>query len=98
MNLAGSLIGRPALVFLDEPTAGLDPHVRRRVWDLMRTLRDSGVSLLLTTHSMAEAEALADRVWIIDRGRVTVSGTVAELTDGQTLEDLFLQVTSGGAS
>jgi ABC-2 type transport system ATP-binding protein len=98
VNLAGSLIGRPALVFLDEPTAGLDPHVRRRVWDLMRTLRDSGVSLLLTTHSMAEAEALADRVWIIDRGRVTVSGTVAELTDGQTLEDLFLQVTSGGAS
>ncbi|MDO5499785.1 MAG: ABC transporter ATP-binding protein [Propionibacteriaceae bacterium] len=97
VNLAGALIGRPALVFLDEPTAGLDPHVRRRVWDLMRTLRESGVSLLLTTHSMAEAESLADRVWIIDRGRVSISGTIAELTASQTLEDLFLEVTSGGA-
>lgn len=98
VNLAGALIGRPALVFLDEPTAGLDPHVRRRVWDLLRRLRSSGVAVLLTTHAMDEAEALADRVWIIDRGRVTVSGTVAELTAQRSLEDVFLEVTSGDAS
>lgn len=98
VNLAGALIGRPRLVFLDEPTAGLDPHVRRRVWDLLRRLRDAGVSVLLTTHAMDEAESLADRVWIIDRGQVTVSGTVPELTATRTLEDLFLEVTSGDAS
>lgn len=98
VNLAGALIGRPALVFLDEPTAGLDPHVRRRVWDLVRRLRDSGVAVLLTTHAMDEAESLADRVWIIDRGQVTVSGTVPELTATRSLEDVFLEVTSGDAS
>ncbi|XAN09457.1 ABC transporter ATP-binding protein [Ammonicoccus fulvus] len=98
VNLAGALIGRPALVFLDEPTAGLDPHVRRRVWDLVRRLRESGVAVLLTTHAMDEAESLADRVWIIDCGRVTVSGTVPELTATQSLEDVFLEVTSGDVS
>lgn len=98
VNLAGALIGRPALVFLDEPSAGLDPHVRRRVWELLRSLRDAGVSVLLTTHSMDEAETLADHVWIIDRGRVTASGTVADLTATQSLEDLFLHVTTGDAS
>lgn len=98
VNLAGALIGRPALVFLDEPSAGLDPHVRRRVWDLLRQLREAGLSILLTTHSMAEAEALADHVRIMDRGRVSASGTIQELTATQSLEDLFLQVTSGDAS
>ncbi|WP_432559254.1 ABC transporter ATP-binding protein [Granulicoccus sp. GXG6511] len=97
VNLAGALIGRPALIFLDEPSAGLDPHVRRRVWDLLGRLRAAGLSILLTTHSMSEAEALADHVWIIDRGRVTASGTVGELTATQSLEDLFLEVTSGDA-
>lgn len=98
VNLAGALVGRPALVFLDEPSAGLDPHVRRRVWDLLRRLRSAGVSILLTTHSMSEAEMLADFVWIIDRGHVTAAGSVAELTASQSLEELFLAVTSGDAS
>jgi ABC-2 type transport system ATP-binding protein len=94
VNLAGALIGRPALVFLDEPTAGLDPHVRRRVWALLRRLREAGVAVLLTTHAMDEAETLADRVWIVDRGRVRISGTVAELTADRPLEDVFLESTT----
>lgn len=91
VNLAGALIGRPALVFLDEPTAGMDPHSRRSVWSLIRELRDAGVSVLLTTHLMDEAADLADHLWIIDHGRIALSGTVPELTaDGRSLEDVFL--------
>jgi ABC-2 type transport system ATP-binding protein len=91
VNLAGALIGRPELVFLDEPTAGMDPHARRATWELLRELRTSGVTMVLTTHAMQEAAELSDRIQIVDRGRVAVSGTVAELTsDGRSLEDVFL--------
>ena len=94
VNLAGAVIGRPALVFLDEPTAGLDPHARRTVWGLVRRLREAGVAVLLTTHAMDEAEQLADRVNLLDAGRLVASGTVPELTAGGSLEDLFLALTS----
>jgi len=95
VNLAASLVGRPELVFLDEPTAGMDPHARRATWALLEQLRSDGVSLVLTTHAMEEAEALADQVVILDRGRVAVAGTVAELTrTGASLEDVFLTHTS----
>jgi ABC-2 type transport system ATP-binding protein len=80
LSLACALVGRPELVFLDEPTAGLDPQARRLVWDLVDALRVDGVSVLLTTHLMEEAEALADRVVIIDHGRVAAEGSPAELT------------------
>jgi ABC-2 type transport system ATP-binding protein len=91
VNLAGALIGRPALVFLDEPTAGLDPHARRATWQLLRELRAAGVTIVLTTHAMDEAEALADSIYILDRGRIAVSGTVSELTSsGQNLESVYL--------
>ena len=95
VNLAGALVGRPRLVFLDEPTAGLDVRARRNVWNVVASARDAGVSIVLTTHDMNEAAALADQVHIIDRGRITLSGTVAELTADQTLEDVFLAHTSG---
>lgn len=98
VNLAGALIGRPELVFLDEPTAGMDPHARRATWSLLTELRSAGVAIVLTTHAMDEAQALADQVYIIDRGRVVVAGTVAELTVGErSLEDVFLAHTHGGA-
>ena len=95
VNLAAALVGRPELVVLDEPTAGMDPHARRATWSLLERLRAAGVSLLLTTHAMEEAEALADQVFILDRGRVAVAGTVPELTGaGQSLESVFLAHTS----
>ncbi len=97
VNLAGALVGRPELVLLDEPTAGMDPHARRRTWEVISGLRGRGVSVLLTTHDMDEAARLADRVWIMDAGRVTVSGTVAELTAEASLEDVFLRHTGGAA-
>ncbi|GAA4903321.1 hypothetical protein GCM10025789_22760 [Tessaracoccus lubricantis] len=95
VNLAGALVGRPDLVFLDEPSAGLDPRSRRATWELLARIRDDGVGILLTTHDMHEAEALADRVYIVDRGRVTAEGTVEELTVDGSLEDAFLTHTSG---
>ena len=96
LNLAAALIGRPRLVFLDEPTAGLDPHVRQRVWKIIGSLREAGVAVVLSTHLMDEAEALADQVWIMNAGRVTASGTVAELTATTTLEEVFLATTTPG--
>ncbi len=95
VNLAGALVGRPALVFLDEPTAGLDPRARRLTWDVVRSLRDSDVAVLLTTHDMAEAAELADRVHIIDHGAVRASGTAEELAVDGSLEDAYLRYTSG---
>lgn len=80
LALACALIGRPEVVFLDEPTAGMDPQARRLVWDIIGRLRADGVSVLFTTHLMEEAEALADQVVIIDQGRVVAQGTPAELT------------------
>ncbi len=98
VNLAGALIGRPELVFLDEPTAGMDPHARRSCWQLLTELKAAGVGIVLTTHAMDEAQRLADQVFILDQGRVTVAGTVPELTrDGRSLEDVFLAHTRLGA-
>ncbi|WP_336158352.1 ABC transporter ATP-binding protein [Amycolatopsis sp. VC5-11] len=80
LSLACALVGRPELVFLDEPTAGMDPQARRLVWDLLAALRADGVSVLLTTHLMEEAETLADQVVIVDHGKVVVEGTPHSLT------------------
>jgi ABC-2 type transport system ATP-binding protein len=83
LSLAAAVIGRPELVFLDEPTAGLDPQARHACWNVITGLRDAGVSVVLTTHQMDEAERLADHVVIIDRGRVVAEGTPAELTGAE---------------
>jgi ABC-2 type transport system ATP-binding protein len=80
LSLACALVGRPELVFLDEPTAGLDAHAKLLVWELIDALRRDGVSVLLTTHMMDEAEQLADELMIIDHGRLIDSGTPAEVT------------------
>lgn len=95
VNLAGALIGRPAVALLDEPTAGMDPRARRRTWQLIASLPSAGTSVLLTTHDMAEAEHLAQWVCIMSNGRVEVSGTVADLTADASLEDVFLRHTGG---
>ena len=79
LALAMAVVGRPELVFLDEPTAGLDPQARRATWDLVRELRADGVSCVLTTHSMEEAEELSDDIAIIDGGRVIAQGSPEEL-------------------
>jgi ABC-2 type transport system ATP-binding protein len=82
LALACALVGRPELVFLDEPTTGLDPASRVSVWQFLRELRAAGVSVVMTTHLLDEAQALADHVVVIDRGRVAAAGSVAELTAG----------------
>ena len=81
LSLALAIIGRPELVFLDEPTAGLDAQSRLAVWDLIRALRNDGVTTVLTTHLMDEAEALADHVVIVDHGHMVAQGTTAELME-----------------
>ena len=80
LGLAAAVIGRPDLVFLDEPTAGLDPQARHATWELIEGLRAAGTSVILATHYMEEAERLADHVVILDDGRVVASGAPAELT------------------
>ena len=80
LSLAAAVIGRPELVFLDEPTAGLDPQARHATWDLITGLRAAGAAVILTTHHMDEAERLADRVAIVDHGTLVADGTPAQLT------------------
>jgi ABC-2 type transport system ATP-binding protein len=80
LALAAAVVGRPELVFLDEPTAGLDPQARHATWDLIERLRAAGTAVILATHYMEEAERLADHVVIVDHGQVVASGSPAELT------------------
>ena len=80
LALALALVGRPEVVFLDEPTAGLDPAARRATWDHVRHLQGLGTTIVLTTHLLDEAEELADRVAIVDHGRLVAEGTPDELT------------------
>ncbi len=95
LALGLALVARPELVFLDEPTAGLDPQARHATWELVEELRSDGASVLLTTHFMDEAEHLADHVLIIDAGRVVAQGTPAELTAGAADQQLRFRAPSG---
>lgn len=79
LDIAMSLIGDPSVIFLDEPTTGLDPQARQEVWQTVKELAGQGVTVLLTTQYLEEAEALADRIAILHRGRIIVDGTLAEL-------------------
>lgn len=103
--LGCALVNDPKLLFLDEPTTGLDPQARRAIWDLLRELKAEGRGILLTTHYMEEAEVLADRVAIIDHGKIIAEGTPQELIKRTgvdqvkveprhgSLEDVFLKLT-----
>ena len=103
LALACALAGAPDLLFLDEPTTGLDPQSRRQLWDVLGRFRAAGGTILLTTHYMDEAQALCDRVAIVDRGHVIALGTPQELiatltaprmvTHHGTLEDVFMSLT-----
>ena len=94
--IALALVGNPEVVFLDELTTGLDPLARRTTWDLIRNMRDRGVTVVLVTHFMDEAEALCDRIAIIDHGRVITEGSPKELIAqgrSDSLENAFLTLT-----
>jgi ABC-2 type transport system ATP-binding protein len=82
LSVACALAGSPDILFLDEPTTGLDPQSRRQLWDVCEAFRDAGGTIVLTTHFMDEAEKLSDRVAIMDRGRIIAQGTPAELIRG----------------
>jgi len=106
-SIATTLINQPKIIFLDEPTTGLDPQARRNLWDLIQEIRDSGTTVIITTHYMDEAEVLCDRVAIIDSGRIIGINTPNQLIDElvetgfekvkevkkANLEDVFIHMT-----
>lgn len=106
-SIATTLINRPKIIFLDEPTTGLDPQARRNLWDLILEIRDSGTTVIITTHYMDEAEVLCDRVAIIDCGKIIGINSPNQLIDElvatgfekvkevkkANLEDVFIQMT-----
>jgi ABC-2 type transport system ATP-binding protein len=95
LDLAISMIGRPALVFLDEPTTGLDPRSREQVWGTVRDLADEGVTILLTTQYLEEADQLADTIALLDQGQVVARGTADELKSSIGTEVVRLQFGDG---
>lgn len=106
-SIATTLLNNPSIVFLDEPTTGLDPQARRNLWDLIQTIRKQGTTVIITTHYMDEAEILCDRVAIIDSGRIIALSSPDELIDNllaagfekpketknANLEDVFIELT-----
>ena len=106
-SIATTLINKPKIVFLDEPTTGLDPQARRNLWDLIREIRDNGATVILTTHYMDEAEQLCDRIAIIDEGKIVKLASPEKMIDelvesgferpkqmkAANLEDVFIHLT-----
>ncbi len=106
-SIATTLINEPHIIFLDEPTTGLDPQARRNLWDLIRQIRDKGTTVIITTHYMDEAEILCDRVAIVDKGKIIALNSPDKLIDElvatgfekpkevkqANLEDVFIQLT-----
>ena len=98
LALALSLINDPEILFLDEPTTGLDPQARRNVWDIIERLRERGKTIILTTHYMEEAERLCNRVGIMDYGKIIALGTPGDLIAKQNLESAVELMTTNGVS
>ncbi|UGT41399.1 ATP-binding cassette domain-containing protein [Nocardia yamanashiensis] len=96
LDLAATLITLPPLIFLDEPTTGLDPHTRERMWSVVRALVDRGATILLTTQYLEEADALADRIAVIDHGRVVAEGTASQLKSSVGEEMLRIDLADPG--
>ncbi|MDN5767293.1 MAG: ABC transporter ATP-binding protein [Humibacillus sp.] len=96
LAFAAALLGRPEVLFLDEPAAGLDPHGRLDVWDLIEEQRDDGTTVVVTTHSFEEAERLADHLVIMSAGRAVVTGSLADVTREGSLEDVYFGLTRKG--
>ena len=106
-SIATTLINKPKIIFLDEPTTGLDPQARRNLWDLIKEIRDNGTTVIITTHYMDEAEILCDRVAIVDSGKIVAINTPNTLIDNlvatgfekekevkkANLEDVFINLT-----
>ena len=93
--IARSLIHRPEFIILDEPTVGLDPHIRRNVWEMINNLKQEGITVLLTTHYLDEAEKLSDRVCILDKGQIKLIDTPDNLIADfkqKNLEDVFIEL------
>ena len=88
-----ALIHRPQILFMDEPTVALDPQVRRKIWELIKILKARGITIVLTTHYIEEAQALCDRVAILNRGRLAALDTTENLCAGKTLEEKFIELT-----
>jgi ABC-2 type transport system ATP-binding protein len=106
-SIACALVNEPKVLFLDEPTTGLDPQAKRNLWDLVRELNAAGMTIVLTTHNMEEAEVLCQRIAIMDHGKIIARGTPAELIQTHApeppaaplhgnLEDVFLALTGHG--
>ena len=88
-----ALIHRPQILFMDEPTVALDPQVRRKIWELIKILKARGITIVLTTHYIEEAQALCDRVAILNRGKLVALDTTENLCAGKTLEEKFIELT-----
>jgi len=96
LNLLVALINEPNILFLDEPTVGMDPRVRRKTWEFIGSIKNQNKTIILTTHYIEEAEALCDRVAIIDYGKIVALGAPKELMaehEAKNLEDVFLKIT-----
>ena len=89
-----ALIHSPKILFLDEPTVALDPQVRRKIWELIQNLKSQGITIILTTHYIEEAEFLCDRVAILNSGNLVALDTTKNLCKGKSLEEIFIQLTN----